>query len=210
MLQNSVKPVCIRHIGEYLSQHTAWHRCRLHVTRDVLNVHVCVSAVEMHCVTELRLITDSVDHHCGEGNHKTAVRHFQVCHINQQFLLHFMIIRPLPVVGGLLSALQGVYLSLACYGLYWLLISGVSWLRNVFSTCCLSLCRAVVSSSVSVSPVPSPLNEKNLWKPGCVQIPDPAAHMQIEEETKTVVLNAKTFFGRTFWLLLVHLQLHDD
>lgn len=156
-LQNSLKPIYIRHIGEYLSQHTTWHRCKLHVTRQVWNVHVCISAVET-CHFE-----------SSKGNHIAAVRLFQVCPKTlircftctvQEFLLHWGLYdnKTRSCCRGSPECSAGVHLS--DLHLYWLLNYGVSYLRNMLSTFCLSLCRAEVSSCVSVLPVPSPLNEK--------------------------------------------------
>lgn len=190
-LQNSLKPIYIRYIGEYLSQHTTWHRCKLHVTRQVWNVHVCISAVETcHC--------ESL-----KGNHIAAVRLFQVSqNINQVFHMHsegVLASRSLydnktrSCCRGSPECSAGVHLS--DLHLYWLLNNGVSYLRNMLSTFCLSLCRAEVSSCVSVLPVPSPLNEKYCADPW-------SSSTLCKLKRRTVVLNTKMFFGRPvgcFW-----------
>lgn len=190
-LQNSLKPIYIRYIGEYLSQHTTWHRCKLHVTRQVWNVHVCISAVETcHCESS-------------KGNHIAAVRLFQVSqNINQVFHMHsegVLASRSLydnktrSCCRGSPECSAGVHLS--DLHLYWLLNNGVSYLRNMLSTFCLSLCRAEVSSCVSVLPVPSPLNE--------IYCADPWSSSTLcKLKRRTVVLNNKMFFGRPvgcFW-----------
>lgn len=190
-LQNSLKPIYIRYIGEYLSQHTTWHRCKLHVTRQVWNVHVCISAVETcHCESS-------------KGNHIAAVRLFQVSqNINQVFHMHsegVLASRSLydnktrSCCRGSPECSAGVHLS--DLHLYWLLNNGVSYLRNMLSTFCLSLCRAEVSSCVSVLPVPSPLNE--------IYCADPWSSSTLcKLKRRTVVLNTKMFFGRPvgcFW-----------
>lgn len=190
-LQNSLKPIYIRYIGEYLSQHTTWHRCKLHVTRQVWNVHVCISAVETcHCESS-------------KGNHIAAVRLFQVSqNINQVFHMHsegVLASRSLydnktrSCCRGSPECSAGVHLS--DLHLYWLLNNGVSYLRNMLSTFCLSLCRAEVSSCVSVLPVPSPLNEEYCADPW-------SSSTLCKLKRRTVVLNTKMFFGRPvgcFW-----------
>lgn len=191
-LQNSLKPIYIRHIGEYLSQHTTWHRFKLHVTRQVWNVHVCISAVET-CHFE-----------SSKGNHIAAVRLFQVCPKTlircftctvQEFLLHWGLYdnKTRSCCRGSPECSAGVHLS--DLHLYWLLNYGVSYLRNMLSTFCLSLCRAEVSSCVSVLPVPSPLNEKYCADPW-------SSSTLCKLKRRTVVLNTKMFFGRPvgcFW-----------